>query len=166
MSGMQRIEIFDRDDPCLDEVLELYLSNRGYFALAGTEMISSDTVLGDLDALPPSVSRQDKHFYLYREAGRSLAVLDLILRYPDDDSFFIGLFMVEGSRQRSGIGSRLYRALERELRGLGFKRGRLGVLAQNEDARCFWEHVGYMPVKMVVDTGQRIHVMEKVLDKG
>jgi hypothetical protein len=48
-------------------------------------------------------------------AGDELVgILDLLLRYPDDETLYIGLLQIDRPRQGQGIGAAACQALERE----------------------------------------------------
>ena len=47
--------------------------------------------------------------------GELVGVLDLLLRYPDAETVYLGLLLIERGRQGQGIGAAAIRALEREV---------------------------------------------------
>ncbi len=66
---------------------------------------SVQSVMEDMDALPPNKTYDDK-FYIGFYFGEDLiAVMDLISHYPDEDTAFIGFFMMNSLFQGRGIGS-------------------------------------------------------------
>jgi hypothetical protein len=44
-----------------------------------------------------------------------VGLLDLLLRYPDDETLYLGLLLIDRRRQDQGIGTAAYQALEREV---------------------------------------------------
>ena len=46
---------------------------------------------------------------------RSWSASDLLLRYPDDETLYLGLLLIDRRRQAQGIGTAAYQALEREV---------------------------------------------------
>jgi GNAT superfamily N-acetyltransferase len=44
-----------------------------------------------------------------------VGILDLLLRYLDDETLYIGLLLIDRGRQGQGIGTAAYQTLEREL---------------------------------------------------
>ena len=79
-------------------------------------------------------------------AGALAAVMDLILGYPQDRTALIGFFMVDASRQGTGLGSRLVTEAMECLRAQGFTRLRLGVDKGNPQSLAFWKKNGFMQV--------------------
>lgn len=92
------------------DILDLYLKNTEYFKHCPPNP-SRETVKEDLAALPPAREAADKYFIGIFDGNFLVAVMDLIDRYPDNRTAFIGLFMVSKSYQRKGIGTYIVKAL-------------------------------------------------------
>ncbi len=75
------------------DILGLYLENTEYFKHCPPRP-SRETVEEDLAALPPAKEATDKYFIGIFDGNFLVAVMDLIDRYPDNRTAFIGLFMV------------------------------------------------------------------------
>ena len=72
-------------------------------------------------ALPPGREPQDKYYVGYFAGdGTLLAVMDLILGYPQEWTAFIGFFMVSAARQGTGLGSALVDEASAYLRAQGY----------------------------------------------
>lgn len=61
----------------------------------------------DLHALPPGKTEMDKFYIGYFDQCNLVAVMDLILAFPDDETASIGLFMMNQKYQGGGIGSKI-----------------------------------------------------------
>ena len=68
---------------------------------------TADAVREDMDALPPGKCPEDKYFAGFWQGNALVAVLDLVLGYPDSQTAFLGLLMLDAAYQGRGIGSRL-----------------------------------------------------------
>ena len=79
-------------------ILDLYLENTEYFKHC-LPSPSYETIKEDLAALPPGKEAADKYFIGIFDGNFLVAVMDLIDRYPDSRTAFIGLFMVSKSYQ-------------------------------------------------------------------
>ena len=91
------------------------------------------------------------------------AVLDLILRYPNDQTAFFGFFMLRADLQGCGVGSSLISEI---LSGLSseFRAVRLGYVKGNEQSQHFWQKNGFLPTGVVVPTeSYEIIIMEREL---
>ena len=126
------------------DILGLYLENTEYFKHCPPSPCR-ETVRGDLAALPPAKEAADKYFIGIFDGKFLVAVMDLIDRYPDNRTAFIGLFMVSKSRQRKGIGTYIAKALSQTLRAEGYRRIRLGYTKTNLSAQSFWHKQGFQP---------------------
>ena len=96
-------------------------------------------------ALPPTKKAADKYFIGIFDGDFLVAVMDLIDKYPDDRTVFIGLFMVSKNFQRKGVGTYIVKALSKTLGAEGYKRIRLGYVKTNLSARNFWLKQGFQP---------------------
>lgn len=121
-------------------------------------------VLADLTALPPGKEAADKYYVGFFQDETLIAVLDLILGYPNDETAFIGFFMVDASMQSHGCGSSLITELCTALCKNGCRRVRLAIDEGNPQSAAFWTKNGF------AKTGQRIpndtsayYPMERVL---
>lgn len=70
-------------------------------------------------------------------------MLDLIERYPQDDTAYIGFFMTKKERQGYGLGSTFIGELLDELRREKFCKVRLAVDRGNPQSKAFWEKNGF-----------------------
>lgn len=139
-SRYRAAKLHERD---ADAVLMLYQTNPQYFSLtqnAATRQSAAD----DLTALPPGKEAADKYFLGFYDDDELVAVMDLILGYPDNCTAYIGLFMVLGSRQGKGAGTEILSQTLRCLRLLGFASTRLGVLKTNHQGMSFWKKNGFL----------------------
>lgn len=57
------------------------------------------SLLDDMKALPPKKSSKDKYYIGFFEVKELVAIMDLILYYPNEDTAFIGLFMILSDKQ-------------------------------------------------------------------
>lgn len=149
---------------------QIYRSNTEYFQLVSGKAPTRQDVLNDKSACPPGVSPTQKKYgmYLAEESGDPVAVVDVLEGFSNPETYYIGLFLVDGSRQRTGLGTALYEQLEAHARECGFQRMRLGVVNTNHKARAFWKAMGFAWVKTVESTlhegsGWTVEIMEKNL---
>lgn len=161
-----RFSLLDEDN--VQDAFEIYRSNMEYFEICGTKEISLDTIYEDLNSLPERVDKGQKLFGLVYYDDEPIALLDLIKSYPDSDSFYIGLLLIEGSKRGTSYGSNVYEFIEDKMKSLGFKKGRLGVLDNNPKALKFWKKMGYEVINTVDYENQpkrnrTVNIMEKVI---
>jgi ribosomal protein S18 acetylase RimI-like enzyme len=77
--------------------------------------------------------------------GELVGVLDLLLRYPDAETVYLGLLLIERGRQGQGIGRAAMQALEGEVaaRWPRARRLRLSVVRSNDNVLGFWRRMGF-----------------------
>ena len=116
-----------------------------------------------MTALPPKTSEKDKNYVGFFKGNELIAIMDLILNYPDDKTCFIGLFMMDQKYQNQGIGSQIIQDVLKYLKK-SHKNIQLGYVANNEQSKNFWLKNGFK------ETGKEykrpkylVKVMEKVL---
>ena len=159
------IEVGDED---LDKPLEIYKSNEEYFRISMGKLPTMENVLEDKNEIPPNSSWENKNYKLIEYDAEIIGVIDYIMKYPDEDAIYIGLFMIKGQVHRHGFGRRFMEEFTGNMKALGYERIRLGVLDLNKKAYDFWLSMGFNLVKEVVSTihperNWTIKVMEKLI---
>jgi len=97
-----------------------------------------------------------------RAGGPALGVLDLHLDYPEPGAAHIGLLLFREACQGLGYGKETTAAVEAALARSGYRVLRLSVVDENEDAKDFWQRIGFAEVGRL-DRG--VTVYEKVIGR-
>lgn len=126
---------------------------------------TAETLVAALTALPPRTAPADKFFLGFFKGDALVAVLDLILRYPNETTAFIGFFMTAAETQGRGLGTALIAAIAEGLRFRGFSAIRLAYAKTNPQAARFWEKNGFVPtgVETTVNGGVAVCVVGRKL---
>lgn len=90
-----------------------------------------------------SSGEDGKIFVGFYDKDRLIAIVDLIVGYPENDSAFIGWYVVEGELQRKGIGSQIFADIRATLKAIGINSISLGCVKENEIAMAFWQGLGF-----------------------
>jgi ribosomal protein S18 acetylase RimI-like enzyme len=100
--------------------------------------------------VPEGKSPEDKVVFGVWVDGELVGVLDLLLRYPDQETVYLGLLLIDRRRQGQGIGAAAMRALEQQVptRWPWARRLRLSVVRTNDQVLGFWRRMGF------VETGE------------
>lgn len=106
---------------------------------------SIESIAQDLQTLPPHKTMEDKFFVGFYFKDRLIAVLDLIVSYPNPQTVFIGWFILEKKMQGKGIGSTILTELLTFLKKQNFSRARLGYIKGNLESQTFWKRNGFYP---------------------
>lgn len=149
------------DGQDVDEVLEVMNGNPLYFQYC-PPAATKQSILEDMQALPPRTAYEDKYYIGYWQDGKLAAIMDLILNYPDKETAFIGFFMVNRNLQGKGIGTELVKECERRLSEEGYSYIRLGFAKGNPQSEAFWLKNGFQRTG-IEDVQERytVVVMEK-----
>lgn len=100
--------------------------------------VTKESILKDMQALPPGKSYEDKFYVGFFERESFVAIMDLILDYPVKETAFIGLFMTNTQYQKKGVGSNIISEIAACLKSSGFRKIRLGVDKGNPQSYAFW----------------------------
>lgn len=133
----------------VEEILVLCERNKLFYQYH-PPMATLESILDDMNALPPNKEPKDKYYIGFYKEDRLLAVMDLILDFPEDKVAYIGFFMIEVSEQGKGIGSEMITDCINYLRNLGFKKVRLAIDEGNPQSQAFWRK------NLFEETGQRV----------
>lgn len=126
----------------VDDIYNLCLSNPLYYEYC-PPMVSKESVLEDLVALPPGVTLNEKYYVGFYENGKMVAVMDLIDGYPKEKIAFIGFFMTDASVHNTGVGSAIISDVSTYFERMNYSAIRLAWVKGNPQAEHFWKKNGF-----------------------
>lgn len=103
-----------------EPILKLSQSNPTFFRYC-PPTITRPVIRHDMTVIPPQKTQDDKFYVGFFEGENLVAMLDLVLRYPDKDTAWIGQFMVDAAYQGAGIGSSILQDVIQVLHDEGLK---------------------------------------------
>jgi len=112
-----------------------------------------------ISRVPEGAGKNDKYFVGFYEGEYLISVLELITGYPESNDAFIGWFMVDGHRQRQGIGSQIFADVRAAMAAQGYNYLSLSCEKENEDAIRFWKAQGF---KMTSEDANRINYAREI----
>lgn len=152
-------EIRNEDIPA---VLQVCRKNPRYYKYC-PPAVSEESIREDMAALPPGKTCEDKFYIGFWEKDQLVAVMDVILQYPNKETAFIGFFMMNYELQGKGIGSQIITDCLSALK-TQYKYVRLGYMKGNRQSGNFWKKNGFIPTGIVAGTDSaEIIVLEKEL---
>lgn len=160
LSKIYRVRRLTEEDA--DRIYALSAENPMFYQFC-PPFVTRESILNDRKALPPRTSYDDKYYIGYFEKDELTAVMDLILGYPNDETAFIGLFMMKKQCQGKGIGSAVVEECFDFLSGIGYRFVRLGFARGNPQSEAFWKKNGFTQTGVEVDNGNYIMV---VMERG
>lgn len=126
--------------------------------------VTEDSIRADMKALPPRKTKEDKYYLGFYESEALVAVMDLILGFPNDETAFVGFFMMNKQFQGKGIGTELMQEVYTYLKQCDFKFVRLCFAKGNPQSEHFWLKNGFVPTGVEVQNeGYVAVVLQKEL---
>ena len=136
--GVRRLDAND-----IDIIYDLCRSNRIFYQYH-PPFVTAESIEDDMRALPSGKDYKDKYYIGFFENKALVAVMDLILDYPERNIAFIGFFMMDMKYQNKGLGSKIVTECFEYLRSLGFNKIRLGVDKGSPQSNAFWKKNGFI----------------------
>lgn len=119
------------------------LKNNTIFYEYHPPMVTVESIIEDMEALPPNKGYEDKHYIGFFQNATLVAVMDLIENYPHPGTALIGFFAMNTKFQRNGIGTAIISDCVDYLAQLGFEKVRLGIDKGNPQSKAFWSKNGF-----------------------
>ena len=146
----------------VDIIYDLCLGNTQYYEYC-TKEPSRELIESDLTITPPGIPMEQKFYVGFFGGDDLVAVMDLIDGYPDEESTFLGFFMMKKELQGTGNGSRIISGVMDYLKELGFVRCQLGIDKDNPQSNHFWKKNGFEVIRVVEQEEGTILVAERTL---
>lgn len=147
----------------VEMVFALCRQNRVYYEYC-PPFVTGDSIRRDMQALPPQKSMEDKYYIGWFDEDKLIAVMDLIDRYPNGQTAFIGFFMTDVSVQRKGVGTAIIRELCAYLRARQYEAVRLGWVKGNKQSEAFWHKNRFAETGVTYETdGYTVIVAQRKL---
>ena len=133
----------------VEEILALCKKNELFYQYH-PPVATRESIIDDLNALPPNKEMKDKYFLGFYKGDSLAAVMDLIVDFPEEKVAYIGFFMVEMELQGQGIGTKVISDCMDYLKELGYQKVRLAIDEGNQQSQAFWTK------NLFQKTGQRV----------
>ena len=135
------------NDELKNEALNVYLENNYYFSKISDNPPSISNVEEDIEVIPNGVQKNQKNYRLISFNDEILGVVDFLSDYPEKDTILIGLFIIKNDKQKQGLGTKIFRYLEKLFRNKKFLKIRIGVLVDNEIGLSFWKKQNFKEIE-------------------
>ena len=145
-----------------NEALNIYLENNYYFSKISDNPLSISNVEEDIEVIPNGVQKNQKNYRLISFNDEILGVVDFLSDYPEKDTILIGLFIIKNDKQKQGLGTKIFRYLEKSFKNKKFLKIRIGVLVDNEIGLSFWKKQNFKEIERKFEKSEKeVIVMEK-----
>ena len=135
------------NDELKNEALNVYLENNYYFSKISDNPPSISNVEEDIEVIPNGVQKNQKNYRLISFNDEILGVVDFLSDYPEKDTILIGLFIIKNDKQKQGLGTKIFRYLEKSFKNEKFLKIRIGVLVDNEIRLSFWKKQNFKEIE-------------------
>lgn len=88
----------------INQIYEVTSNNPLYYQYC-PPFVTKSSILEDMVALPPKKTMEDKFYLGFFDGKKLVAIMDLILKYPNDETAFVGFFMMNPLYQGKGEGT-------------------------------------------------------------
>lgn len=161
ISNKYLVRKLTQDD--IDDIYALSSKNKMYYQYC-PPFVTKESILDDMKALPPGIEYKDKYYIGFFENQSLVAIMDLILHYPNSKTVFIGFFMMDVNFQGKGTGTAIIKECLQSVKEYGYAFARLGYAKGNPQSEAFWTKLGFRRTGIEVDKEDFIAVvMEKEL---
>ena len=99
----------------IPEIYKLCSKNELYYIYC-PPFVTEDSISEDMKALPPGKSNEHKFYLGFYDDRKLIAILDLISGFPDEDTAYIGFFMMDTDKQKQGIGTNIITCVREALK--------------------------------------------------
>lgn len=146
------------------EMIYEALKNNTIFYQYHPPMVTVESILEDMEALPPNKGYEDKYYIGFFDEGTLVAVMDLIEHYPQQGTALLGFFAMNSNLQGQGVGTAIISDSVTYLAQVGFQKVRLGIDKGNPQSKAFWLKNGFAFTGEEYESdGSAILVMERTL---
>jgi len=121
---------------------DVYFSNQPYFQLFGN-MADDSSIFATINKLPDGISQDNKLIAAICDEDEPVAIIDLIIDYPNKGELWLGLLLVRGDVQSHSKGKSIMFYTMQAAQEAGFNKISLGVHNKNPRAFRFWQKMGF-----------------------
>ncbi|MBO5352985.1 MAG: GNAT family N-acetyltransferase [Lachnospiraceae bacterium] len=147
----------------VEQVYAMCQGNPQYYQYC-PPFVTRESIRADMAALPPRKTMEDKYYLGFYDGDSLVAVMDLILKFPKEETAFVGFFMMNVVYQGKGIGTALMKEVYAYLKEAGFCYVRLGFAKGNPQSEHFWLKNGFERTGVEAQNeGYTVVVLEKIL---
>lgn len=124
------------------EIEHIFKHSPSYFRYISGQEATPEAAKDTLTELPPGCGYHQKFVFLIELQNQYIGVSDLVLRYPDNETAFLGLLLLNEDFQGKGMGRQAYQLHEQFARENNFHKIRLAVVETNP-VLDFWRKLGF-----------------------
>lgn len=124
------------------DIYHLQKENIIYFEYTKEYPPKYEDIINEVTELPPYTDISQKYYIGFYLEDTLVAVMDFIDGYPNDKTYWIGLFIIDINYQGLGIGTKIISTFIE----LSDKNIQLGCLSDNIEGFAFWSKMGFKEI--------------------
>ncbi len=128
------------------DIIQKILESAPFYNLMteGEELPSSNAAKDALTTLPPNTTEDKKHFFIFQNYEKTpIGVADLVIGYPNDETAFLGLLLLDENYQKRHLGTDCFSLLLNFINSFNqIKCIQIGVV-ENNPVEGFWKKMGF-----------------------
>jgi GNAT superfamily N-acetyltransferase len=143
------------------EILQdLFKRCEAFHILSNGEPLQGHEAEEALTDRPPKQPLHDMHKIGLFLGENLIGFFDVAKDYPQQDTWYLGLFLVDEKLRNQGIGHKVLVALEQWMKAQDAKQVMLAVLGENQAALRFWQREGFVRTRVLPakTLGKKTHV--------
>lgn len=125
------------------DIYQLQYNNVLYFEYTKEYPPKYEDIIAEVVELPPHTTMSQKYYIGFYLEDTLIAVMDYIDGYPNNNTYWIGLFILDINYQRLGIGTKIISKFIE----LSNKNIQLGCLSNNKEGLAFWRKFGFKEIR-------------------
>lgn len=141
LSTKYQIRKLTEDD--IEIIYQLEINNPLFYEYC-PPFVTRESIQEDMKALPPRKTYDDKYYIGFFDQEKLVAIMDLILKYPNDKTAFIGFFMMNQDDQGKSVGTSIIDECVSYLKSVNYEYIRLGYVKGNPQSQAFWVKNGFI----------------------
>ena len=130
-----------------NEALNIYLKNDYYFNKISDASQNISNIEEDIETIPDGVHKNQKNYKLISFNDEIFGLVDYLTDYPEKDIILIGFFIIKSDKQKQGLGTKIFRYLEKSFKNKKFLKIRIGVLVDNKIGLYFWKKQNFKEIE-------------------
>ncbi|HSW61288.1 MAG TPA: GNAT family N-acetyltransferase [bacterium] len=128
----------------IKEELSIFVENNDDFFSTCELGTTEEEVKDLLYDVPPIAGNAKKRVFGLYEDDKLIGFIDSIIKYPDNETCYLGVFVIDRHFRSQGIGKYFYECFEHSIAEEGYKKIRLAVHEENAGAIRFWQRLGFI----------------------
>lgn len=130
----------------IEEELFAFVENNDDF-FSTCELGTTEEAVQDLLCdVPPIANNAVKRLFCLYERNKLIGFIDSLIKYPDNETGYIGVLAIDKHFRSQGIGNYFYECFEHVIAEEGYEKIRIAVHEENTGAIRFWQRNGFIQV--------------------